>query len=193
MTEIVLVRHGETEWSRSLKHTGRTDVPLTDEGLREARLVGEALAGRHFGRVLSSPLQRALETCRLAWPGVEPELRSELMEWDYGDYEGITTAEIREQVPDWTIWRYGARGGESPDDVGRRADRVVAELRDAQEDVAVFAHGHLLRVLTARWLQLEPADGRLFALDTGTHTTLGYERETPVIRHWNQPLAAAVS
>ena len=191
MTEIVLVRHGETEWSRSLKHTGRTDVPLTDEGLREARLVGEALAGRHFGRVLSSPLQRALETCRLAWPGVEPELRPELMEWDYGDYEGITTAEIREQVPDWTIWRYGARGGESPEDVGRRADRVVAELRDAQEDVAVFAHGHLLRVLTARWLELEPADGRLFALDTGTLSTLGYERETPVIRHWNQPLAKA--
>jgi broad specificity phosphatase PhoE len=122
---------------------------------------------------------------------VEPELRPELREWDYGDYEGITTAEIREHVPDWTIWRFGAPGGESPEDVGRRADRIVAELRDEQEDVAVFAHGHLLRVLTARWLDLEPADGRLFALETGTLSTLGYEREAPVIRRWNQPLAAA--
>ena len=191
MTEIVLVRHGETEWSRTLKHTGRTDVPLTDEGREQAHLVGRALAGRRFGRVLSSPLQRALETCRIALPDAEPELPEELMEWDYGDYEGITTKEIRETVPDWTVWKYGARGGESVEAVGARVDRIVAELGRADEDVAVFAHGHVLRVLTARWLGLEPAAGRLFALDTGTLSILGYERETAVVRRWNEPLEEA--
>jgi broad specificity phosphatase PhoE len=191
VTELVLVRHGETEWSRTLKHTGRTDVPLTDEGREQARLVGRALAGRQFGRVLCSPLQRALETCRIALPDVEPELRDELMEWDYGDYEGITTKEIRETVPDWTVWKYGARGGESVAAVGARIDRVVAELREEGEDVVVFAHGHVLRVLTARWLGLEPAAGRLFALDTGTLSILGYERETSVVRRWNEPLEDA--
>jgi broad specificity phosphatase PhoE len=190
VTEVVLVRHGETEWSRLLKHTGRTDVALTEKGKREARLAGKALAGRSFGRILSSPLQRALETCRLALPGVEPELRPDLMEWDYGDYEGVTTAEIRKTVPDWTIWRYGAQGGESPEDVGRRVDAVVEELRSEREDVAIFAHGHVLRVLTARWLGLEPQDGRLFVLETGSLSILGYERETPAIRRWNVPVAA---
>jgi probable phosphoglycerate mutase len=193
VTEIVLVRHGETEWSRTLKHTGRTDVPLTDEGREQAHLVGRALAGRRFGRVLSSPLQRALETCRIALPDAEPELPEELMEWDYGDYEGITTKEIRETVPDWTVWKYGARGGESVEAVGARVDRIVAELGRADEDVAVFAHGHVLRVLTARWLGLEPAAGRLFALDTGTLSILGYERETAVVRRWNEPLEDAAS
>jgi broad specificity phosphatase PhoE len=186
--EVVLVRHGETEWSRLLKHTGRTDVPLTEKGERDARLVGRALAGRSFGRVLSSPLARALETCRLALPGVDPELRAELMEWDYGEYEGVTTAEIRKQVSDWTIWSHGAVGGESGEDVGRRVDAVVAELRGERDDVAIFAHGHVLRVLTARWLGLEPQDGRLFVLDTGTLSVLGYERETPAIRRWNAPV-----
>jgi broad specificity phosphatase PhoE len=193
VTEIVLVRHGETEWSRTMKHTGRTDVPLTDDGREQARLVGRALADRRFGRVLSSPLQRALETCRIALPDAEPELREELMEWDYGDYEGITTREIRETVPDWTVWTYGSQGGESVDEVGARVDRVAAELRKEDEDVAVFAHGHVLRVLTARWLGLEPAAGRLFALDTGTLSILGYERETSVIRRWNEPLEDAAS
>jgi broad specificity phosphatase PhoE len=191
MTEIVLVRHGETEWSRTLKHTGTTDVPLTDLGKRQARFVGRALAGRLFGRVLSSPLQRALRTCRLALPEFEPELRDELVEWDYGAYEGITTAEIRQTVPDWTVWSHGAPGGETADQVGARVDRVIAELRETQDDVALFAHGHVLRVLTARWLGLEPAAGRLFALDTGTLSILGYERETAVLRRWNEPLEEA--
>jgi probable phosphoglycerate mutase len=181
--EVVLVRHGETEWSRDGRHTGRTDVPLTERGEEQAGAVGEALRGRPFSLVLSSPLQRALETARLA--GFSPETREELREWDYGEYEGRTTAEIREHVPDWTIWRSGGPGGESPKEVGARADRVVAELRRVEGDVLVFAHGHLLRVLTARWLGLAPADGRLFALDSGTVSTLGYEREQSVIRSWN--------
>ena len=183
MQEVVLVRHGETEWSRELKHTGRTDVPLTEEGERQARGLAEALHGREFALVLSSPLRRAVETARLA--GFEPELRDELMEWDYGDYEGRRTAEIREEIPDWTIWRYGAANGESPEEVAARANRVIAEIRAVDGDVLVFAHGHLLRVLAARWLELDATDGRLFALDAGTLSALGYEREQPVIRSWN--------
>ena len=193
MSEIVLVRHGETEWSRALKHTGRTDIPLTDEGHDEAELVAHALAGRRFSRVLSSPLRRALDTARLALPGVEPELRPELAEWDYGDYEGITTVEIRKSVPDWTVWRYGARGGESVEAVGARVDLLVAELREAKADVAIFSHGHLLRVLTARWLELPPTEGRRFVLDTGTISILGWERETPALLRWNEPLEDMVS
>ena len=181
--DVVLVRHGETEWSRDGRHTGRTDVLLTERGEEQARAVGEALRGRSFALVLSSPLQRALETARLA--GFSPELREELAEWDYGDYEGRTTPEIRQEVPDWTIWRYGAPGGESPEQVGARADRVVAELRAVDGDALVFAHGHLLRVLTARWLELPPDEGRLFALDSGTLGALGYEREQSVICSWN--------
>ena len=183
----MLVRHGETEWSRELRHTGRTDVLLTDVGERQAQAVGEALRGREFALVLSSPLRRALDTARLA--GFEPEVREELAEWDYGDYEGLRTAEIRERVPDWTIWRYGAPGGESVAEAGARADRVVAELRRADGDVLAFGHGHILRVLTARWLELAPSDGRLFALDSATLSTLGYEREQSVIRIWNAALA----
>ena len=181
--EVVLVRHGETEWSREGRHTGRTDVPLTERGDRQARAVGEALRGRSFAVVLSSPLQRALETARLA--GFSPETREELREWDYGEYEGRRTSEIRREVPDWTIWRHGGPGGESLDEVRARTDRMVAELRAVDGDALVFAHGHLLRVLTARWLELPPPDGRLFALDSGTLSTLGYEREQSVIRGWN--------
>jgi len=187
MQEVVLVRHGETEWSRELKHTGRTDVPLTEEGERQARGLAEALHGREFALVISSPLRRAVETARLA--GFEPKLRDELMEWDYGDYEGRRTAEIREEIPDWTIWRYGARGGESVAEVQARVDRVVEELRRADGDVLVFGHGHVLRVLAARWVGLAVADGRLFALDSATLSALGYERDEPVIRMWNAPLA----
>jgi broad specificity phosphatase PhoE len=188
--EVVLARHGETEWSRDLRHTGRTDVPLTETGERQARVVGEVLRGREFSLVLSSPLRRALDTARLA--GFEPELRDDLAEWDYGDYEGIRTAEIREEVPDWTIWRYGARGGESIQEVSARVDRVVEELRRVEGDVLIFAHGHVLRVLAARWLELEPGEGRLFALDSATLSALGYEREQPVIRMWNAPTVNGV-
>jgi broad specificity phosphatase PhoE len=183
--EVVLVRHGETEWSRDGRHTGRTDVPLTEHGEEQARGVGEALRGRSFALVLSSPLQRALETARLA--GFSPEVREDLAEWDYGAYEGRTTPEIRQEVPDWTIWAYGGPGGERPADVGARADRVIAELRRVDGDALVFGHGHQLRVLTARWLELQPADGRFFALDSATLSTLGYEREQSVIRSWNVP------
>jgi len=182
----VLARHGETEWSRAGRHTGLTDLPLTEEGERQARAVGEALRGRDFALVLSSPLLRARETAKLA--GFEPELRDELAEWDYGQYDGLTTPEIRKQVPDWTIWRYGALGGESVEQLGARADRVVAELLAVDGDVLVFSHGHFLRVLTARWLELGAADGRLFALDSGTLSTLGFERDQRVIRSWNVPV-----
>jgi broad specificity phosphatase PhoE len=184
--EVVLVRHGETEWSRTGRHTGRSDPPLTEEGERQARAVGEALRRRSFAVVWSSPLTRACETARLA--GFEPELRDDLAEWDYGEYDGLTTPEIREQVPDWTIWRYGAPGGESVEQLSARADRVVADLLTVDGDVLVFSHGHFLRVLTARWLELAAADGRLFALDSGTLSTLGFEREQRVIRAWNVPV-----
>jgi probable phosphoglycerate mutase len=190
--EIVLIRHGETEWSRDGRHTGRTDIPLTDTGRRQAELVGEWLAGRTFARVLTSPLGRALETCRLAGLGDRAEPREELLEWDYGEYEGVTTAQIRERRPDWYLWRDGCPGGESAADVGRRVDGLVAELREADGDAAVFSHGHVLRVLTARWLELDPEKGALFALATATLSVLGWERETAVIRVWNArgPLSA---
>jgi probable phosphoglycerate mutase len=187
-SETVLVRHGETEWSRSGRHTGRTDVPLTEEGRRRAEAVGEALSGREFGLVLTSPLERALETCRLAGFGDRAELSDELMEWDYGAYEGRTTPEIREERPGWTLWRDGVPEGESIEQVADRVDRVLAELRAAAGDALLFAHGHVLRVLTARWLRLEPQAGALFALDPATLSTLGHERETAVICVWNQPV-----
>jgi broad specificity phosphatase PhoE len=186
--EIVLVRHGETEWSRDRKHTGRTDIPLTEIGRREAEMLRDTLAGRGFVRVLSSPLSRALETCRLAGLGDQAELTDDLREWDYGEYEGITTAEIREGRPDWFLWRDGCPGGETAADVGRRTDRVIGSLGGDEGDVALFAHGHVLRVLTARWLGLGPEAGALFKLDTGTLSALGYERETRVITCWNAPV-----
>jgi broad specificity phosphatase PhoE len=184
--EVVLVRHGETEWSRARKHTGRTDVPPTEEGCRQAVALARYLGTRRFALVLTSPLSRAKDTCRLAGLGDVALERADLMEWDYGTYEGRTTAEIREERPGWTLWFDGVPGGETAADVGARADRVIAELRAAEGDAAVFAHGHLLRVLAARWLGLEPADGRLFALDTATISVLGHERETAVIRLWNR-------
>jgi probable phosphoglycerate mutase len=186
--ELVLVRHGETEWSRDLKHTGRTDVPLTDDGRREAERLRSALAGRRFTRVLASPLQRAAETCRLAGLGDLAETTDALLEWDYGDYEGITTKEIRASRPGWFLWRDGCPGGETAADVGARVDPLVEELARLDGDVAIFSHGHVLRVLTARWLTLEPEAGALFALGTGTLSMLGFEREVRVIRRWNAPV-----
>jgi broad specificity phosphatase PhoE len=187
--EVVLVRHGETEWSRTGKHTGRTDIPLTERGRREAQAVGAALSNHDFALVLTSPLARAHETCRLAGFGARAVVRDELLEWDYGTYEGRTTADVREERPGWTLWRESVPGGETIDKVGRRVDFLIDEVRSVAGDTLMFAHGHVLRVLTARWLGLEPVAGRLFALDPATISVLGYERETPVIRRWNQPVA----
>jgi probable phosphoglycerate mutase len=189
--EIVLARHGETEWSRDGRHTGRTDIPLTDNGRRQARLLGDSLTEWSFGKVLSSPLERALETCRLAGLGGSVETTDDLLEWDYGSYEGITTPQIRESRPDWYLWRDGCPGGEQPADVGARADRVLAVIAGWEGDVALFAHGHILRVIAARWIGLGPEAGALLALSTGTLSVLGNERETRVLRRWNAPVADA--
>ena len=186
LQEVVLVRHGETEWSRDGKHTGRTDIPLTERGRQEAQAVGAELRGRRFALVLTSPLSRAAETCRLAGLGELAQQREELMEWDYGAFEGRKTIDIRKERPGWTLWRDGVPEGETIAQVQARVDRVIAELRSVAGDAAVFAHGHLLRVLAARRLGLEPAAGRLFALDPATISILDYERETPIIRMWNQ-------
>ncbi len=184
--EVVLVRHGETPWTLAGKHTGRTDVPLTERGREEARALAGELRRRRFALVLPSPLARAEETCRLAGLGAVAARRADLREWDYGAYEGRTTIEIRKERPGWTLWRDGVQAGETAAEVGERADRVIADLRAAAGDAAVFAHGHVLRVLAVRWLGLEPEAGRLFALDPATVSVLGYERETPVIRMWNR-------
>ncbi|MCB0876384.1 MAG: histidine phosphatase family protein [Solirubrobacterales bacterium] len=191
---VWLARHGETEWSRTLRHTGRTDLPLTAEGEREARALREPLRAVRFDRVLCSPLSRARETCELAGLGDRAELRDDLLEWDYGEYEGRTSADIHADRPEWLLWRDGCPGGESPEQVGARADRVIAELLTMEEGipggttVAVFAHGHVLRVLTARWLDLPPADGRLFGLGTATLSRLGWEHDYRVIQRWNAPV-----
>lgn len=190
--EIVLARHGETEWSRDLRHTGRTDIPLTEVGRAEAALLRDPLARRSFGRVLSSPLGRAIETCRLAGLGDQAELSDDLLEWDYGAYEGITTKQIRERRPEWYLWRDGCPDGETAGDVGRRVDRVIGELEGLDEDAVVFAHGHVLRVLAGRWLRLGPESGALLKLGTGTLSALGHERETRVITRWNAPVDGAV-
>jgi broad specificity phosphatase PhoE len=193
IVQVVLVRHGETEWSRDMRHTGRTDVPLTDRGREEARMLRDSLAASSFTRVLTSPLSRAVETCRLAGLGERAQTTDALLEWDYGDYEGITTKEIRAARPGWFLWRDGCPGGETADQVGARVDPLVAELKAAGGDVAVFAHGHVLRVLTARWLGLPAREGALFALSTATLSMLGFERETAVIRRWNAPVAPSVA
>jgi broad specificity phosphatase PhoE len=184
--EIVLVRHGETEWTRAGKHTGgKTDIPLTDEGRRQAGLLRVRLAGRPFELVLTSPLRRAAETCELVGLGAEAETRDDLREWDYGIYDGKTTAEIRAEVPGWSRWRDGCPEGETAADVGRRADRVIAELLEISADGIVFAHGHLLRVLAARWMEMEAEAGARLGLGTCTVSALGYEREVRVIWLWN--------
>jgi broad specificity phosphatase PhoE len=186
--EVVLVRHGETEWSRDHRHTGRTDVPLTAEGRRQAERLRDALAEWSFTRVLSSPLSRALDTCRLAGYGDRAEQSDELLEWDYGEYEGETTDRIRESRPGWNLWRDGCPGGETVADVSARVDPIVSELKDSEGDVAVFAHGHVLRVLAARWLEMAPEAGARFWLATATISVLGFERETPAFRRWNAPV-----
>jgi probable phosphoglycerate mutase len=191
MRELWLVRHGETEWSLSGAHTGRTDIPLTAAGRVRAAAVGRYLAGRKFAGVLVSPLGRARETCRLA--GYEnAQIDPGLSEWDYGDYEGRTTAQIQAERPGWSLWSDGVPNGETAAQVAARADGVIAHALavGGEGDVALFAHGHILRVLAARWLDLPPEDGRLFALGTAAVSTLGYERETRVITRWNLSVSA---
>jgi probable phosphoglycerate mutase len=182
---MLLVRHGETEWSVSGQHTGKTDIPLTDRGRRQGKLLGARLGERSFELVLTSPLSRASKTCELAGFGEQAKLSDDLVEWDYGLYEGRTTADIRAEIPGWSAWSHGCPEGEHAADVGRRADRAIGELRAAQGDVAVFAHGHLLRVLAARWLGLDPELGSALGLSTCTVSVLGYERERAVIWLWN--------
>lgn len=185
--QIYLVRHGETEWSRSGQHTGHTDVPLTDLGRGQARDLGRRIGGHRFELVATSPRSRALETARLAgFP--DAAVDRDLTEWDYGDFEGLTTPEIRTELPDWTIWTGPWRGGERPHQVAARVDRVIARCLDpgVEGDAVLFAHGHVLRVLAARWLGLRPQEGRLFALGTATISVLGWERSTRVIETWNE-------
>ena len=182
---VVLLRHGDTEWSVAGRHTGRTDVPLLESGRDAARSVGPLLGGVRFARVLSSPLARARETAELAGLGADLETDADLSEWDYGDYEGITTEEIREQRPGWDLWTDGCPGGEDAADVAVRVTRVLANVADAPAPVALVAHGHLLRALAARWCGLAPTDGGVFHLDTATLCLLGWDRERPVVQRWN--------
>jgi probable phosphoglycerate mutase len=185
MAELLLARHGETEWSANGRHTGRTDLPLTDNGRRRASALGRRLSGHSFALVLTSPLRRAVETCELAGLGDSAQPRDDLREWDYGDYEGMTTPEIQRQREGWSLWRDGVPGGETAAEVGQRADRVIAEARAADGDAIAFGHGHMLRVLGARWAGLSAEGGGLLALGTGALCTLGYEHELPVVVHWN--------
>jgi probable phosphoglycerate mutase len=182
--DLWLIRHCETEWSASGRHTSSTDLALTAEGERKAAAVGRLLAGKTFALLLARPLRRALETCRLA--GYSAQVTPDLREWGYGSYEGLTTAEIQVQNPGWTIWTGTPPGGESAEEVGARADRVIARAAAAGGDVALFGHGHMLRVLAARWLGLEPTGGRLLALSTGSVSVLGYEHQTRVVQGWNR-------
>ncbi len=183
---IWLLRHGETSWSSLGRHTGRTDVALTPRGVRQAEALGRHVEGRPFTLVLTSPLLRASETSRLAGYGGIAETEPDLQEWDYGSFEGRTTADIRLEIPLWTVWEHGSPGGETAGEVAERADRVIARALAADGDVALFAHGHLLRVLAARWLGLPPNAGGSLALDTASASVLGLERERHVIRHWNE-------
>ena len=186
LPEVYLVRHGETPWTVLRRHTGLTDVPLTERGERDARRLGEHLRDSPIARVFTSPLQRAKRTCELAELGTA-EVDPDLVEWDYGEYEGLTTAQIRERQPDWQLFRDGCPGGESVSDVGCRADRVIARLQALDCDIALFSSGHFMRVLAARWLELDAGCGRLLLLTTTTLSILGYEhdRASPVIRLWN--------
>jgi broad specificity phosphatase PhoE len=183
--EVVLVRHAETDWSRSGRHTGLTDVPLTEEGRARARALAPALGTRRFELVLVSPLRRARETCELAGLGGQASVREDLHEWDYGEYEGLTSAQIEALRPGWSLWRDGCPGGESAPQVGARAERVIAELQATAGDIAVFSHGHMLRVLGARWIGLEPALGARLSLQTATLSVLGHERGTRALTRWS--------
>jgi len=187
MPIVYLARHGETVWSLSGQHTGITDLPLTDQGERNARQLGERLRGRRFARVFTSPLQRAFRTCELAGFGAQADVDRDLVEWNYGQYEGRRTAEIHSERPDWKLFRDGCPGGESPGEIGARADRVVNRVRVVNGDVLVFSSGHFLRVMAARWLGLEPFAGKYLLLSTASLSALSYEHNSsdPVIQLWN--------
>ncbi|HTV59764.1 MAG TPA: histidine phosphatase family protein [Verrucomicrobiae bacterium] len=184
--QLWLVRHGETAWSASGQHTGRTDLPLTPEGEKRAAEIGRYLQGRTFALVLTSPMQRARETCRIAGLGNVATVDPNLREWDYGDYEGLTTAQIQSERPGWSLWKDGVVGGESIEQVAARARAVIERSLASSGDAILFAHGHILRILTACWLGLPPDAARLFALGTASVSTLGYEHETRVITGWNR-------
>ncbi len=183
--EVLLVRHAETEWSRDGRHTGRSDIPLTDSGRQTAASLADQLGKLIVRTVLVSPLTRARETFELSGLGGEAQLRDDLMEWDYGDYEGLTSAEIRQQRADWDLWRDGCPGGESPRQVGERADRIIAELRAIDGPAAVFSHGHMLRVLGARWIELEPLAGGRLGLSTAAMCVLSHEHGRQTVDRWN--------
>jgi probable phosphoglycerate mutase len=184
-TRLVIVRHGETEWSRTSRHTGRTDIPLTDAGREGARELATTLSGRTFTRVLSSPLTRAVETARLAGFGDRVELDDDLREWDYGVYEGRTRVDIAKEIPGWTVWSKPIIGGETLDELGERADRVIAALLPTGGDVLLFSHGHFLRVLAARWIEAAPVTASRLELWTATVSELGWETDRRVIELWN--------
>jgi probable phosphoglycerate mutase len=186
--KVYVVRHGETEWSLSGQHTGVTDIPLTENGRAVARRLKPILAEPSFALVLTSPLSRARETCELAGLGARAELEPDLKEWNYGEYEGLTPKQIHDKKPGWMIFRDGCPGGEAPAQIGARVDRVIARVRAAPGDVALFAHGHVFRVLVARWIGLPPGGGQHFLLDTATLNVLGYYRDSPAVKIWNAPL-----
>lgn len=183
--ELYLVRHGETEWSLSGQHTGRSDIPLTLNGRRSAARLAPFLSSKTFDLVLTSPLQRARMTCELAGLGPFAQDDADLLEWNYGDYEGLTSPQIRAERPGWMIFRDGCPNGETADEVGARVDRVIARVRATKGHVALFAHGHVLRVLAARWIGLAPSGGSRFLLDTATISVLSSYRGVPAVRSWN--------
>lgn len=186
--KVYVVRHGETEWSLSGQHTGVTDIPLTENGRAVARRLGPILAEQSFALVLTSPLRRARETCELAGLGAHAVLEPDLKEWNYGEYEGLTPKQIHAKAPGWMVFRDGCPGGETPKEIGARVDRVIARVRATPGDVALFAHGHVFRVLVARWIGLPPGGGQHFLLDTATLNVLGYYRNSPAVKIWNAPL-----
>jgi broad specificity phosphatase PhoE len=184
--QIVVVRHGETEWSRSGQHTSSTDLPLLDEGRERAVALGPLLAAWEFSLVLTSPLRRARETCELAGYGDQAEVCEDLREWAYGDYEGLTTPQIWEQNPSWDLWTDGCPGGEQPAEVSARADRALERLRGAEGNALAFAHGHILRVVGARWVQMDVSAGHRFLLGAGSLSVLGFERDVEALQLWNR-------
>ncbi len=190
-SELVLIRHGETEWSRSGRHTGTTDIPLTDRGREEARRLAPLLSGMAFARVFSSPLQRARTTCELAGLGDRMQIEPDLIEWNYGEYEGLTFDQIRKTVPEWMVFTHGCPGGESPEQVAARADRLIGRIRSNEGKVALFAHGHILRVFAVRWIGLPVAAGASLLLDTSTISVLGEYRDGPGLKRWNSPVDPA--